>query len=113
MKVIIEDLAKESITNIYNYNCQYSLNNALSITRNIRLYIHTLENLPYIGRYVPSILNRNFRELIYKRNKNSYRILYYISEITNTIYIVYVANSKQDFNRFLKLHNYFNNFLKF
>lgn len=54
MKVIVEDLAKDCITDIYYYNCQYSLNNAQKIERNIRLCIHNLENFPYIGRYVPT-----------------------------------------------------------
>lgn len=113
MKVIIETSARECLINIFDYNFQYSSKNAIETDRNINLYIYNLENLPYIGRNIPQVSNKHFRELIFKRNKNSYRIVYYVSEFTNTIYVLYVANSKQDFNRFLKLHNYFNNFLKF
>ena len=40
-------------------------------------------------------------------------ILYYISEIKDSVYILYVTNSKKDFNQFLKLHNYFKNYFKF
>ena len=76
--------------------------------------IYNLENMPYIGRYVPKVSNQNVRELIYRKTRNSvYRIVYFISEITDTVHIIYVANCKQDFNRILKLHNYFSNFLKF
>lgn len=113
MKVIIEDAARECLMNIFYYNVQYSIKNAIETDMNINLYIYNLENLPYIGNYVPEISDKHFRELIYKKNKNSYRIVYYISKITNTIYIIYVSNSKQDFNKFLKLHNYFKNFFQF
>lgn len=113
MKIIIEDAARECLMNIFYYNTQYSIKNAIETDNNINLYIYNLEKLPYIGRYIPEISDRHFRELIYKKDKNSYRILYYISESTNTISIIYVANSKRDFNKFLKLHNYFKNFFKF
>ena len=33
--------------------------------------------------------------------------------VTEEIYIVHVSSHKQDFNKLLKLHNYFNNFLEF
>jgi len=108
MKVIVEDLAKKCLDNILYYNMQYSLKNAIETDIQITQHFYTLEDSPYIGRYVPKIPDRQFRELIYEKGQNRYRIVYYISENTNTIYILHISNCKQDFNRILKLHNYFN-----
>lgn len=114
MKIQIEDLAKEQLLDIYYYNSKYSLKNAIETTQNIRLLIHNLEESHYIGRCIPEIANEHFREIIYKKTRQSgYRIMYYISEKTNTIFVFNIINSKQDFMRILKLHNYFNNYFKF
>lgn len=114
MKVVVDDLAKQSLIDIYYYNYQYSLKNASETNRNILFRIHDLENSPYIGRYIPEMSDKRFREIIYKSSRHSgYRIMYYISENTDTIYIFNILNSKQGFNRILKLHNYFNNYFNF
>ena len=57
MKVIVEDLAKESIKDIYDYNSRIAYRNATEIDNEIRAYIHHLENLPYIGE----ICSRNIK----------------------------------------------------
>lgn len=114
MEIIIDDLAKQSLIDIYYYNCQYSLKNATETNRNIISQIHNLEHSPYIGRYIPEISNRCFREILYKSSKHSgYRIMYYVSKSTNKIYIFNILNSKQNFYHFLKLHNYFKNYFQF
>jgi plasmid stabilization system protein ParE len=114
MKVIVDNSAKDSIDNIFYYNLKYSLKNALETDSTIKFYINDLASLPYIGRYVPEIPDKHFREIIYKKTRqSSYRIIYYISDITNTIYVLNVLNSKQDFNKFLKLHNYFKSYFRF
>ncbi len=114
MKMIVDDLARQSLIDIYYYNYQYSLGNAIETNRNILFRIHDLEDSPYIGRYIPEMSDKRFREIIYKSSLHSgYRIMYYISENTDTIYIFNILNSKQDFNRILKLHNYFNNYFNF
>lgn len=114
MKIVVDDLAKQSLIDIYYYNYQYSLKNAIETNRNILFCIHDLEDSPYIGRYIPEMSDKRFREIIYKSSRHSgYRIMYYISENTNTIYIFNILNSKQNFNRILKLHNYFNNYFNF
>ena len=113
MNVIIQDTAHDSIDKMFEYLCNYSPRSAIQTIDKIYEHIYTLKDSPYIGRYIPEISNKHFRELIYRKTKNSgYRIMYHVSETTNLIHIIYVANSKQDFNRILKLHNYFNNFLK-
>lgn len=114
MNVVVNDLAKQSHIDINYYNYQYSLRNAIETNRNILFRIHDLEDSPYIGRYIPEMSDKRFREIIYKSSRHSgYRIMYYISENTDTIYIFNILNSKQDFNRILKLHNYFNNYFNF
>ncbi len=114
MRVVIEDLAKENLINIYYYNAQYSLKSAIETNKNILNYIHSLESSTYIGRYIPEILDNCFQELIYRKNRRTgYRIMYYISEKNNTIYVFNIINCKQNFNQILKLHNYFNNYFNF
>ncbi len=114
MKVLVEDLAKQQLIDIYYYNYQYSLRNAIETNRNIMLHIDYLEDSPYIGRYIPEMTDKRFREIIYKKTRHSgYRIMYYISEKSNTIYVFNIMNSKQDFIRILKLHNYFKDYCIF
>ena len=73
-----------------------------------------VEDSPYIGRYIPEIEDKRFRELIYKKTRHSiYRIMYYISEKSNTIYVFNIMNCKQDFYRILKRYNYFKNYFYF
>ena len=111
MQIIIDDLAKQSIIDIYYYNYQYSLKKAIEVNKNIFSHIHFLENSPYLGRYIPEMPNKQFREIIYKASRySSYRIMYYISENSKTIYIFNIISTKQNFNQILKLHNYFNNY---
>ena len=114
MNVQVEDLAQQELIDIYYYNYQYSLKNAAETNENILRNIDMLEFSPYIGRYIPEMSDKRFREIIYRRNRHSgYRIMYYISEKTNIIYVFNIINSKQNFNRILKLHNYFNNYFNF
>ena len=114
MKVIITDMAHSSIDSVYEFMISYSAINANKTIDRIYEYIYYLESMSYIGKAIPEIADERFRELIYRKSRREgYRIVYYVSEGTETIHILYVANCKQDFNRILKLHNYFNNFLKF
>lgn len=114
MKILVEDLAKQELIDIYYYNYQYSSKNAIETNKNIMLHINSLKNSPYIGRCIPEISNKHFREIIYKKTRRSgYRIIYYISEISNTIYVTNIINTKQDFKYMLKLHNYFKNYYIF
>lgn len=114
MKVLVENLAKKQLVDIYYYNYQYSLKNAIETNRNIIELIDSLEDSPYIGRYITEMSDKRFREIIYRRTRHfGYRIMYYISEKSNTIYILNIINSRQDFKHILKLHNHFNNYLNF
>ena len=114
MKVLVENLAEQQLIDIYYYNYQYSLKNAIETNKNIMAHIDNLEYSPYIGRYIPEMSDKRFREIIYRKTRHSgYRIMYYISEKSNTIYVFNIMNSKQDFIRILKLHNYFKNYCIF
>ena len=114
MNVQVENLANSQLVNIYYYNLQFSLKSATTIALEIRNFIEYLEEFPYTGRYIPEMSDKRFRELIYKYSKHStYRIMYFISQKNNTIYVFNIMNCKQDFNRILRLHNYFNNYLDF
>lgn len=108
MNVHVEDSVSEELTDIYYYNALYSLKNAIETDVNLRGYIHDLEYYPYLGRYIPEMEDKRFRESIYRRNRYSgYRIMYYISESSDTIYIIGIINCKQDFSKYLKCHGYF------
>lgn len=100
MQVIVTQMAKYNLFNLFEYNANISLQYAIHIDKKIRLYIEDLQYFPYIGRYVPEILDKNYRERICK----NYRIIYYISEKNNSIYIQYIFSSRQNFNLFLKKH---------
>lgn len=114
MRVIVESLAKKCLDDIFYYNFQYSIKNAIETDLSIMQYIENLESSPYIGRYIPEMSDKHFREIIFRKTRHSgYRIMYYISENTETIYIFNIINSKQDFNHILRLHNYFNNYFNF
>lgn len=114
MKVIVGNLAKKNIMSVFYYNSRYSIKNAIETNIEFENYIDDLVKNPYMGRYIPELSDKHFHEIIYRKNRHSgYRIMYYISENTDTIYIFNIINSKQDFNRILKLHNYFNNYFNF
>ena len=114
MKILINNSARQALLNIYYYNYQYSSYNAIEINKSILFKIQLLKNSPYIGRYIPEIHNNFFREILYKNSKHStYQIMYYISETDNTIYIINIINSRQDFKHILKTHNFFKVYYNF
>ena len=113
MKVTMLDTAHESIENIFDYLAIFSSRNAIQTVEKIYESIDKLKNVPYIGIHILELQDKHFRELICKKNRNAYRIIYFISENIDTIHVVHVSNCKQDFNRILRLHNYFKNFLNF
>lgn len=76
MQIIISDDAKSAITDIYDYSYNISSNYASRIVNQIYDAINDLQDSPYIGRYVPELSDKQFRERICEK----YRIIYYISE---------------------------------
>ena len=112
MKVIVTQRAKYNLFDIFDYNANISLNYAIRIDEKIRSYIDDLQFSPYIGRYVPELSDKHYRERIYEK----YRIIYFINEKENTIFIRYIFSSRQDKKSFIefhkgKFHNFFNQHL--
>ena len=100
MQIIISDDAKSAITDIYDYSYNISSNYASRIVNRIYDAIYDLQDSPYIGRYVPELSDKQFRERICEK----YRIIYYISEKDNTIFIRYIFCGRQNSNLFFKVH---------
>ena len=100
MQIIISDDVKSAITDIFDYSYSISVNYADKIVNKIYNTIYDLQNLPYIGRYVPELSDKQYRERICEK----YRIIYYVSETNNTIYVQYIFCSRQNPNSFFKVH---------
>ena len=114
MNIIIDDMAKKCLDDIFYYNVQFSYENAIEIENNIFRKISNLKNSSYVGQYVPEIKEMHFRELLYKKSKHtSYRIVYCVFENIDTIHVVYIYNCKQNFSQILKQQNSFNHYYKF
>lgn len=100
MQIIISDDVKSTITDIFDYSYNISANYASRIVNKIYDVIYDLQNSPYIGRYVPELSDKQYRERICEK----YRIIYYISEVNNIIYVNYIFCSRQNPNSFFKVH---------
>lgn len=57
MKIIIEDMAHNSIDSIFDYLFNYSIRNAIETVEEIYSHIDYLESSPYLGRYIPDFKN--------------------------------------------------------
>lgn len=111
MEVIIGTQARQNMYNIFSYNSKYSIKNAIQTNAGIKKCINNLASFPFIGRTIPEIYDKRFREVIYKKSRKSgYRIMYYILPKNNTIFVFNIIHTKQDFSQNLKFNNYFNNF---
>jgi len=111
MKVIVTQKAKYNLLDLFDYNANISLNYAIRIDKKIRSYIEDLQYSPYIGRYVPEISDKHYRERICEK----FRIIYFVSEKENTIFIRYIFSARQDKTTFFEVHkdeiyNFFKSF---
>ena len=100
MQMIISNDVKSAITDIFEYSYNISANYANKIVNKIYDAIYDLQYSPYIGRYVPELLDKHYRERICEK----YRIIYYVSQTNNTIYVRYIFCSRQNSNSFFKVH---------
>ena len=100
MEISISNRAQINIENIIDFSLKISTNYANRIVNEIYSTIYSIKDAPYIGRYVPEILDKHYRERIFK----NYRIIYVISEKHNTIFIRYIISGKQNSNSFFKVH---------
>lgn len=100
MEISISNRAQINIENIIDFSLKISTNYANRIVNEIYSTIYSIKDAPYIGRYVPEILDKHYRERIFK----NYRIIYVISEKDNTIFIRYIISGKQNSNLFFEVH---------
>lgn len=100
MEISISNRAQINIENIIDFSLKISTNYANRIANEIYSTIYSIKDAPYIGRYVPEILDKHYRERIFK----NYRIIYVISEKHNTIFIRYIISGKQNSNLFFEVH---------
>ena len=100
MQIIISDDVKSAITDIFDYSYNISANYVSRIVNKIYDTIYDLQDSPYIGRYVPELSDKQYRERICEK----YRIIYYVSETNNTIYVRYIFCSRQNPNSFVIVH---------
>ncbi len=100
MKIMVTQRVRNDRLELFDYNSKISLNYAIRIDKKIRSYINDLKTSPYIGRYVPEILDKHYRERICEK----FRIIYLVSEKHNSIFIRYIFNARQDKTTFFELH---------
>ena len=100
MEISISNRAQINIENIIDFSLKISTNYANRIVNEIYSTIYSIKDAPYIGRYVPEILDKHYRERIFK----NYRIIYVISKKHNTIFIRYIISGKQNSNLFFEVH---------
>ena len=79
MKIVIDDLAKQTLINVYYFNFKYSPRNAIEFNKRILSRIHALETFPYIGKPITELSNNNVRELIFRQKTNTLHIELFIT----------------------------------
>ena len=100
MEISISNRAQSNIENITDFTLRISTNYANRVVNEIYSTIDSIKDAPYIGRYVPEILDKHYRERIC----GNYRIIYVVSEKHNTIFIRYIISGKQNSDLFFEVH---------
>ena len=100
MEISISNRAQSNIENVTEFTLKISANYANRVINEIYSTIYSIKDAPYIGRYVPEISDKHYRERIC----GNYRIIYVVSEKHNTIYIRYIISGKQNSNLFFEVH---------
>ena len=93
MEISISNKAQSNIENITKFTLKISTNYANRIVNEIYSTIDSIKVAPYIGRYVPELSDKHYRERIC----GNYRIIYLVSEKYNTIFNVIEAISMISF----------------
>ena len=100
MNISISNRAYNHMRSISEFSLGISTNYLNKVINSIYSTIYSIKDAPYIGRYVPEISNKYYRERIC----GNYRIIYVVSEKHNTIYIRYIISGKQNSNLFFEVH---------
>ena len=112
MEISLSNRAQNNIENIAKFSLKISTNYANKIVNRIYSTINSIKISPYAGRYVPELLDKQYRERICE----NYRIIYLVSKRYNTIFIRYIISGKQNSYLFFEVHkkeliNFFNQFI--
>jgi len=100
MNISISNKAYSNLKNITNFTSRVSINYANRVIRDIYDTIDSIKSAPYIGRYVPELSDKYYRE----RVCGNYRIIYLISEKRKTIFIRYIISGRQNSYLFFEVH---------
>lgn len=112
MEISLSNRAQSNIENIAEFSLKISTNYANRIVNEIYSTIDSIKNSPYIGRYVPELSDKHYRERIC----GNYRIIYFVSKKYNTVYVRYIISGKQNSYLFFEVHkkeliNFLNQFI--
>ena len=100
MEISISNRAQNNIENITEFASKISTNYTNRLINKIYSTIYSIKDSPYIGRFVPELSDKQYRERICE----NYRIIYIVSEELNTIFIRYIISGKQNSNIFFEVH---------
>ena len=100
MNISISNKAYNNLQNIVEFSSKISTNYANKVLQNIYSTIDSIKDAPYIGRYVPELFDKHYRERIC----GHYRIIYLVSKKQNTIFIRYIISGRQNSNLFFEVH---------
>lgn len=100
MNISISNKAYNNMRSITKFSAKISTNYSNKVIQKIYSTINSIKDAPYIGRYVPELSNKHYRERIC----GNYRIIYIVSEKHNTIFIRYIISRKQNSNLFFEVH---------
>lgn len=100
MDILISNKAHHNMINIAKFTARISTSYSNKVIHNIYSTIDSIKGSPYIGRYVPELSDKHYRERIC----GNYRIIYLVSEKHNTIFIRYIISGKQNSYLFFEVH---------
>ena len=100
MNILISNKAYDNIKHIINFTLKVSKKYSNRIVKDIYDTIDSIKENPYIGRYVPELKNKHYRERIC----GNYRIIYIVSEKHKKIFISYIICGKQNSYLFFEVH---------
>jgi plasmid stabilization system protein ParE len=98
MEVVWSKKAVSRIKEIWDYYKTKSKNAALMLVNDIDVAGNSLSKFPLMAAIEPSLseMTKTYRALVVR---NNYKIIYFINERNNTVYIVTVWDCRQDNQR--------------
>ena len=93
-KLVLKKEAWHSINQLINFLSIYNIDYSQKVLKNIFKSIKSLEIFPHRNSYL--IFNKKYRKMLFLKK---YLIIYSVDDIQNIIYIKYVFNTKQNYNK--------------